>query len=461
MTVESCAFYTFMVTQYNQMKFVKKILIASLILIGRTELNAQITQIPFEFKGTHLFIKVQTNQSDTLNFVFDSGATGMSIDSLTAERVSISKANRQTVSVAGSGGAQNYTMALHQNIKLGNVELKDINMVLINFASLSTAIGTKIDGIIGYEVLNKYITKLDFDQKKISLYDQIKSVDTTGYTCIPFEFSKNILIPRFPISITLANGETFTGRVMFDTGNVFSLIVSTPFSKFHDFNSKLGEITTHTSRGLNAKTQDQVATIKSMSFNGFDFGKMRIRLTVNDKAEPKDGYLGILGIEIIKRFNVILDYAHKKIYLKPNQSYHDAFNLKDPMKAGKEESLTFLEKNKTKPGVVVTPSGLQYKIIKQGSGPKPSERDKVTLHYTATLVNGKKIWSTYDDQKPWVHHLDKALDGLREGVLMMPEGSKWILYIPSSLALGNAGNQDVPAGAALIYEVEVLKSDPS
>jgi FKBP-type peptidyl-prolyl cis-trans isomerase len=443
------------------MKFAKKLLIASLILLGKTELKAQITQVPFEFKGKHLFIKVQTSQSDTLNFVFDSGATGMSIDSLSAERAGISKANRQTVSVVGSGGAQDYTMALHQNIKLGNIELKDINMVLINFASLSASIGSKLDGIIGYEILNKYVTKLDFDQKKISLYDQIKSVDTTGYTGIPFEFNKNILIPRFPISITLANGETFTGRVMFDTGNAFPLIVSTPFSKFHDFNSKLGETTTHISRGLNTTTQDQLATIKSMSFNGFDFGKMRIRLTVNDKAEPKDGYLGILGIEIIKRFNIILDYAHKKIYLKPNKSYHDAFDLEDPKGAGKQESLAFLERNKTQPGVIVTSSGLQYKVIKQGHGPKPSERDRVSLHYTATLVNGKKIWSTYDHQKPWVHHLDKALDGLREGVLMMPEGSKWILYIPSSLALGDTGDQDVPAGAALIYEVEVLKSDPS
>ena len=78
----------------------------------------------------------------------------MSIDSLTAERVGISKINRQNVSVGGSGGAQNYTMALHQNIKLGNVEFKNINMVLINFASLSTSIGIKLDGIIGYEVLN-------------------------------------------------------------------------------------------------------------------------------------------------------------------------------------------------------------------------------------------------------------------------------------------------------------------
>ncbi|WP_052496184.1 FKBP-type peptidyl-prolyl cis-trans isomerase [Pedobacter lusitanus] len=444
------------------MRFLQSLLFVSFILLSKTELKAQVTEFPFKFSGTHLYIKAQTNQNDSLNFVFDTGATGMSIDSLIAERTGISKATKQLASVTGSGGSRNYAMVLHQNIKLGNVELKDVNMVLINFAPLFTATGEKMDGIIGYELLNKYVTQLDFDRKKMSLYDDIKSVDTTGYTGIPFEFNKDILIPRFPVSITLANGEKFTGRVMFDTGNVFTLIVSTPFSKFHDFNSKLGQTTILGGRGMNSTTQDQLATIQAMSFNGFDFGKMKIRLTINDKAEAKDGYLGILGIEIIRRFNVILDYKHQMIYMKPNQAYRDAFNMDDSKKTTEaQESAMFLEKNKTRPGVMVTPSGLQYKIIRQGKGPKPSSEDRVSLHYTAMLINGKKIWSTYEDKKPWVHHLDKALAGLREGVLMMPEGSKWILYIPASLAFGAAGNQDIPAGSVLIYEVEVLKPDPS
>ncbi|WP_367867849.1 aspartyl protease family protein [Pedobacter sp. WC2423] len=439
------------------MKLAKYLLITGVLLTGKTELKAQIAQIPFETRGSHLLVKVQTNQSDSLNFIFDSGATNISIDSLTAERAGVSKENRETVSVGGSGGTQNYKMALHQNLKLGNIAINDVNMVLINFKSLSEAIGVKLDGIIGYEVLNKYITKLDFERKKISFYDQIKSVDTTGYTGIPFEFNKDILIPRFPVSVTLANGETFTGRVMFDTGNAFTLIVSTPFSKYHNFNSKLGETSMQLGRGLNATTQDQLATINSMSFNGFNFGKMGIRLTINDQAEPKDGYLGILGMEVIRRFDVILDYQQKKIYLKPNRAYRDAFPVEAKKTWFYKESEDFLAKNKTKPGVKVTASGLQYKIIKQGKGEKPKMEDRVSLNFSTTLVNGKKVWSTYDEKKPWVHRLDKALDGLGEAVLMMPEGSEWILYIPAKLAFGDTGIEEVPPGAALIYEVELLK----
>jgi len=441
------------------MKFKQSLIVALLIFSCKTSLKAQVAEIPFETSGTHLFIKIQTKQSDSLRFIFDTGATGATIDSATAERSGISKENRQVANIAGSGGAQNYTMVLHQNMKIGNAEIKDINLVLVNMGSLSAAIGSKLDGIVGYEILNQYVTQLDFDHKKLRLYNGIKSIDTTGYTGIPFEFNKSVLIPRFPISIKLANGETFTGRVMFDTGNAFSLIVSTPFSKYHDFNSKLGDVTDTKGRGMNAVTQDQIAGIQSMSFDGFNFGPMGIRLTVNDKAEPKDGYLGILGIEVIKHFNVILDYANKRIYLKPNQSFHKAFNMQGVKGKWAEESKAFFEKNKTKHGIIVTPSGLQYKIVKKGKGPIPAMADKVSMQYTATLINGQKLWSTYDDGKPWEHHLDKALPGIKEAALMMPAGSKWIVYIPASLAFGEGGYDVVPAGAGLIYELEILKSE--
>lgn len=441
------------------MKLRERLLTAILILGCTTALKAQVTEIPFETQGAHLFIKVNTSHSDTLRFVFDTGATGASIDSAAAEKAGVSKENREKVSVAGSGGSQIYTMAVNQTLKLKGVEIENVNLAMVNFAALSASAGLRLDGIVGYEILNKYVTQLDFERKKILLYNNIKSVDTTGYIGIPFEFSKNILIPRFPISITLANGETFTGKVMFDTGSASTLLVSAPFSRFHGFDGKLGETGFSVGRGMNTATKDQLAIIKSMSFNGFNFGKMSIRLTVNNTAEPKDGYLGILGMEVIKRFNVILDYANKKIYLKPNKAYGNSFNIEKIKDQSNPESKAFLEKNKTRPGIKVTSSGLQYEIVKNGTGPKPRLEDRVSLQYTISLINGQKLWSTYDNKQPWVHHLDKALAGVREAVLMMPVGSKWVLYIPASLAFGESGFDRVPPGAAIIYEVEVLQAD--
>lgn len=294
------------------------------ILLG-SQLKAQITEIPFVFKGTHLFIKVQTKDNDSLNFIFDTGATGATLDSASAERLGISKGKLDTVAVAGAGSDQSYRMAANQFLRLGRTEFPNLNLILVNFATLSKAVGAKLDGIIGYEVLERYVAKLDFDHRKLLLYDGIGTVDTTGYTGIPFEFSKGIQIPRFPVSIGLANGERVTGKVMFDTGSVFSLIVSPPFAKFHDFEHKVGKTVPVRGRGMDGLVNEQIAQIGSTSFQGFNFGKMSVRLTVNAKAVPKDGYLGIIGIEVIKRFQVILDYAHQRIYLKPNLAYTDKF----------------------------------------------------------------------------------------------------------------------------------------
>ncbi|TCC99500.1 FKBP-type peptidyl-prolyl cis-trans isomerase [Pedobacter hiemivivus] len=441
------------------------VLLAFFIVAGSADLPAQITKIPFESKGSHLYIKVQTAQSDSLSFIFDTGTTGATIDSATAEKIGVSKENRKMVNVGGIAGMQTNIMAVNQNLKLKNIEIKGLNLVLMNLNTLSKILGRRLDGLIGYEIMNKYVTQIDFDHKHLLLYNQIKEVDTTGYTGIPFEFNKGVLIPRFPITITLTNGERYTGRAMFDTGNAFSLLVSAPYNKFHNLNAKLG--TVFPAWGLNPVAPDLVAMIKSMSFNGFDFGNMSIRLTTNEQAEPKDGYLGILGIEVIKRFNVILDYAHKRIYLKPNQSFNSNFTIEQQavttapapkLPSLVKESSKFLENNKTMPGVKQTASGLQYKILKKGMGAKPLPGDKVTLYYTVSLLDGTPLWKPFDAKNPWVHHLDKTLDGIKEAVLMMPAGSKWKLYIPPALAFGVDGYEEVPPGAGIICDLEVVGS---
>jgi len=428
------------------------ITILFLVCIGLIA-NAQITTIPFESQKSHFFINLKTANSDTLHFIFDTGSTGTSIDSVTAEKAGVDKINRTTVLVDSYDGTKKYTMAIHQQLKLNDLEIKDMNLVLADFKDLSATAGRRIDGVIGYEIMNRYVTQLDFDQKKLSLYNQIKEVDTAGYTSIPFEFRRGVNIPRFPISITLANNQKFTGRVMFDTGNAFPLIINASFSNYHKFKNVLGGNTASNVNGKNAVT----ATIKSMSFNGFRFDKMDVQLLIDDSAEPNGGSLGGLGIEIIKRFNVILDYKNQKIYLKPNLNYRDVFKVQEDYLKFRDENTAFLKKNATKPGIKVTASGLQYKIIKDGNGPKPRLTDLVAMHFTIRLINGDKMWSTYDNQKPWVHHLDKALPGVREAALLMPAGSKWVLYIPASLAFGTTGYDSVPPDATLIYELEILK----
>lgn len=118
---------------------------------------------------------------------------------------------------------------------------------------------------------------------------------------------------------------------------------------------------------------------------------------------------------------------------------------------------SLLETNKAKPGVVVLPSGLQYKIIKQGKGPMPGPKGFVRVHYTGMLANGKIFESSFESGKPVMLGVNEVIKGWTEALQLMPAGSKWELYIPARLAYGSDGNPDIPENSTLIFELELLE----
>ncbi len=118
---------------------------------------------------------------------------------------------------------------------------------------------------------------------------------------------------------------------------------------------------------------------------------------------------------------------------------------------------SFLQSNKSKPGVVVTASGLQYKVVKMGTGAKPLPTDVVKVHYTGTLIDGTKFDSSIDRGQPAQFQLNGVIKGWIEGLQLMPVGSKFILYIPADLAYGPAqASEIIKPYSTLIFEVELL-----
>lgn len=123
----------------------------------------------------------------------------------------------------------------------------------------------------------------------------------------------------------------------------------------------------------------------------------------------------------------------------------------------KNEGEAFLAENKNKPGVVVLPSGLQYVILKEGTGEKPQATDKVKTHYRGTLVNGTEFDSSIGGE-PAVFPLNRVIKGWTEVLQLMPVGSKWQIFLPSELAYGENGQgEDIGPNATLIFEIELLE----
>ena len=125
--------------------------------------------------------------------------------------------------------------------------------------------------------------------------------------------------------------------------------------------------------------------------------------------------------------------------------------------ANKTEGATFLAANKSKDGVVTLPSGLQYKILKAGTGPKPTASDSVKCNYRGTLINGKEFDSSYKRGQPATFAVGQVIKAWTEALELMPVGSKWQLFVPSDLAYGERGaGAEIGPNATLIFEVELL-----
>ncbi len=147
----------------------------------------------------------------------------------------------------------------------------------------------------------------------------------------------------------------------------------------------------------------------------------------------------------------VMESFQKKVAAKRDEI------MAEQSKVNSEKGKKFLEKKKKEKGVKTTKSGLQYKIIKEGKGKKPTASDTVTTHYKGTLIDGKVFDSSYDRGEPATFPVGGVIKGWTEALQLMPVGSKWELYIPSELAYGKRGaGADIGPDSTLVFEVELL-----
>ncbi len=124
----------------------------------------------------------------------------------------------------------------------------------------------------------------------------------------------------------------------------------------------------------------------------------------------------------------------------------------------KKAGAAFLAENKKREGVIELPNGIQYQVIKEGSGEKPDVRDEIKAHYAGRLINGKEFDSSYKRNSPFSAPILNLIKGWQIVLPMMPLNSKWRLWIPSDLAYGDAGaGGSIPGGAVLDFEIELLE----
>lgn len=130
----------------------------------------------------------------------------------------------------------------------------------------------------------------------------------------------------------------------------------------------------------------------------------------------------------------------------------------DKLEKEKQAGRDFLAANRSKEGVQELPGGMQYQVLKAGTGPQPARNSRIKAHYRGSLLSGKEFDSSYRRNQPFTAPLNALIKGWQEAIPLMPVGSIWRLWIPSDLAYGDRGaGGDIPGGATLQFDIELLE----
>jgi len=206
--------------------------------------------------------------------------------------------------------------------------------------------------------------------------------------------------------------------------------------------------------GLTLTTQKQKASYALGMKIGSDLKRQGVAASVDAAITARGLKDALAGSKLL-----LTDDQEKSALMQLQTDVRTAQEAKAKETSGpaRKAGEAFLAENKSKEGVVALPSGLQYKILTAGTGPKPTANDTVTCNYRGTLLNGKEFDSSYKRGQPASFPVSGVIKGWTEALQLMPVGSKWQLFIPADLAYGDRGaGGDIGPGETLIFEVELI-----
>lgn len=308
----------------------KKLLILTLLL-GNAALfaRAQPVAVKFRLISHELFIPVRLTfaPGDTLNFMFDSGAGTTLLDSAAALRLQVSSSSGQEVT--GAGGAATMKVTYGLSLWVGGLRLDGLTAVISDLSKASGIMGLRMDGIIGYDVLKRYPLAIDMDRQLLIIYSAHKDLPQQKGMPLSFVFYPQIpFLPEVRAAFTASDGKTFSGDYLLDTGAGLTALLNTPYIKTEHLDALPGKQMTFRTEGVTGPGERSITRIASFTFSGFRFNDLPVQLARTPAGiSAMTGVAGLLGNELMYRFNLFFDYPDGTIYLAPNGHYNDAMEF--------------------------------------------------------------------------------------------------------------------------------------
>ncbi|HEX3166428.1 MAG TPA: aspartyl protease family protein, partial [Chitinophagaceae bacterium] len=261
------------------------------------------------------------NFPDTLNFILDTGSGGISLDSTTVDYFRITP-TPSDMTILGIAGIRKVSFIYNQKLRLPGLTVDSLNFHINNYEILTQVYGEKIDGIIGYSLLSRYIFNINYDSSRISIFSNGRMrYPRGGWLYEP-------ILRTLPVqSARIKDAVTTNSRFLFDIGAGLCMMLNKDFIEDSNFLNKKRVLYAKEAEGVGGKVDMHMTVIKEMRMGPYRFKNIPVFVfddTFNLTSYP---YLsGIIGNDILRRFNLILNYAKREFYFMPNSHYQEGFD---------------------------------------------------------------------------------------------------------------------------------------
>lgn len=282
-----------------------------------------ITKVPFKtLTGGIILLKAKLPAfTDSLNFILDTGSGGISLDSTTVVELGL-KSELSDKTVRGIAGIRQVRFIYNQTMLLPGLKVDSLNFHINDYEVLSSAYGERIDGIVGYSFLSRYIIKINYD----SSYFTVHSKGTLRYPKGGF-LLKPMLVSIPIINMGIRDMRELDSRFYFDTGAGMCLLLSQEFAADSNFISPKRKWFNSQAEGLGGKASMKQGVVKQLKFGPYRFRNVPTFIFDDEYNVTQYPFLGgLIGNDLLRRFNTIINYEKKEIHLLPNSHFKDVFD---------------------------------------------------------------------------------------------------------------------------------------
>lgn len=261
------------------------------------------------------------NHTDSLNFILDTGSGGISLDSTTAEKMGVTT-EMSDRTIRGIAGLKKVAFAYNHTLRLPGLVVEKLDFHINDYDLLTSVYGIQIDGIIGYSFFRRYIVRIDFDKEELEVFSPGTFRYPRGGYLLKPGFS-TLPLPYLEVE----DNRSVNARFIFDTGAAMCFLMSNDFAEDSALMRKSRKRYLTQVEGLGGKKRMDYTIVKSLKIGPYKFRKVPAHIFEDDfnvTSYPQLG--GLIGNDLLRRFNMIINYPEQSIHLKPNNHFTETFD---------------------------------------------------------------------------------------------------------------------------------------